>query len=385
MNSPLVKINTATSKEIATLYDIGQQRAGDIVSYREVHGPFHGPEDLAKVEGITPKLAVTLAPHIDWQVSPETEQPKKRDWVSTLFWSTIFLSTTLYVVLYVLMIATALTSPVVRTNFVTGAGAWLKILMAVSGAAILICFAVFAAIRASVALTSDKIQARKSSRRGLLTMAGALGLGLVFFFGMIIYFGFYSRNAWTTLQEAASEWTFIIGLISFVFLFLFTVPQLTVWWRPDLVSNLWLSRIFDTAIGLLGLVLVLSLRANTEFLPLWLLVLISLAGVLLVAMALDAIRHGESFFHASLDFIDSGVLARQEETADAWKTRPNERSPEYEQQRELNGILEAIHRLSLVNAFGRVVIFGVGVWLVQTAIEAIIELYVQGLWKSLFE
>ena len=102
-------------------------------------------------------------------------------------------------------------------------------------------------------------------------------------------------------------------------------------------------------------------------------------------MALDAIRHGESFFLASLDFIDLGVLARQEKTTNAWKTRPYERSPEYEQQREFNGVLKALHRSSPVKAFGRVVIFGVGIWLVQTAIEAIIELYVQGLWKSLFQ
>lgn len=50
--APLIDINTAPAKELETLPGIGPKRAADIVAYREEHGPFRIPEDIAKVSGI---------------------------------------------------------------------------------------------------------------------------------------------------------------------------------------------------------------------------------------------------------------------------------------------------------------------------------------------
>ncbi len=50
-----ININTATTKEIESLPSIGKIKAREIVSYRELHGPFHNPEDLKKVSGIGSK------------------------------------------------------------------------------------------------------------------------------------------------------------------------------------------------------------------------------------------------------------------------------------------------------------------------------------------
>lgn len=379
MNSPLVKINTASPEEIATLYDVGLHRAEDIVSYRTAHGPLHGPEDLAKVEGITLKLATTLAPHIDWEGPSKPEQPKQRDWVGALHWATIFLITTLSV----LMIGLSLTSLTVRTNLTTGSGAWLKILMIILGTTILICFAVYAATRVGVELTSNKKHARKLSRGGLLSMAVVLSLSVVLCVGTIIYSQFYSLSGWTTFRATSSAWTLVIGLISFVFLFLFMVPQLIVWRRPSLASNPWLSGVFDVTIGLFGVVLLLIIILSREFLPLWLLLLSVVAGVMVVLIAVVSIRRGESFLHASLDFVDPGALARQKNTVDAWRRWLNVRLPDPVQQRELKDALEDIYRPSPVQTFARVLILNVGGWVVVAAIGAIIELYIQDWWRSL--
>ena len=60
----LVNINTATVEELQTLRGIGEQKAGDIVHYREENGPFSRVEDLLKVSGIGPKTIEDLRPFI---------------------------------------------------------------------------------------------------------------------------------------------------------------------------------------------------------------------------------------------------------------------------------------------------------------------------------
>lgn len=48
-----VNINTATAEELsALLVGIGDKKAEEIVQYRDQHGAFQKPEDLANVKGI---------------------------------------------------------------------------------------------------------------------------------------------------------------------------------------------------------------------------------------------------------------------------------------------------------------------------------------------
>lgn len=48
----IININTADVAELAELSGVGQSKAEAIVAYRESHGPFQAPEDLANVKGI---------------------------------------------------------------------------------------------------------------------------------------------------------------------------------------------------------------------------------------------------------------------------------------------------------------------------------------------
>lgn len=66
-----VNINKCTRKELTALRGVGSTLANRIITFREKNGPYYGPEDLAKVEGISLKLATGLAPKIDWTIDSE--------------------------------------------------------------------------------------------------------------------------------------------------------------------------------------------------------------------------------------------------------------------------------------------------------------------------
>ena len=55
-----VNINTASAEELQTLYGIGEQKASDILEYRQQNGPFLRVEDLLKVNGIGSKTLEDL-------------------------------------------------------------------------------------------------------------------------------------------------------------------------------------------------------------------------------------------------------------------------------------------------------------------------------------
>lgn len=51
-----VDINSATAAQLEHINGIGPAKAQAIVDYRTKHGPFQQVDDLAKVDGIGPKL-----------------------------------------------------------------------------------------------------------------------------------------------------------------------------------------------------------------------------------------------------------------------------------------------------------------------------------------
>jgi competence ComEA-like helix-hairpin-helix protein len=379
MNSPHIKINTASPDEIAALRGISLRLAKRIVAYRDAHGPFHGPEYLAKVEGISGNLVKTLAYQIDWEVPLQPEPLQERRWLDAFYWGVILL----VLLLSVLSIVVALLSPIARNTLVTGPGYWLKIFATSLGTIILFAFAIFASTRIGVFVTREKEQARRFSRFGLKAMAIALICGLFFVSSVVAYIQIYSDNGWLPLANKQNGWILPVGLISFITLYFLMIPQLVVLLKPELAANRWISSIFDISIGISGLMLIAII--STNIFPFWLLLLCSLAGLFVVIIATVSIRRGESFFQASLDFIDPRVLTRKQMSTDNWRTWLNANAPGSERQKALRDALNEIYRPSPTQTFLRVFVLGIGGWLVLTAISAIIELYVQNWWEGLFK
>ena len=50
----VIDINTADCYDLQRLPGIGEKRAGDIVAWREEHGPFQSVDELANISGIGP-------------------------------------------------------------------------------------------------------------------------------------------------------------------------------------------------------------------------------------------------------------------------------------------------------------------------------------------
>lgn len=59
-----ININTAPIEDLVRLPGIGEVRAGHIVDFRELHGPFQTKEDIMQVSGIGPKTYEKLAEYI---------------------------------------------------------------------------------------------------------------------------------------------------------------------------------------------------------------------------------------------------------------------------------------------------------------------------------
>lgn len=377
-----VKINSASPEEVAMLHGIGERRAKLIVAYKKANGFFTSPDDLARVKGITLNLAISLAPHIDWEQPIEPEEPNKKDWISAFYWSIICLIISLSILQIALII---FTSSNLNNYTESDPETKLKVAISICGIATLFCFLIFAITRTSVAIISSKARTRRVSRFGLIWLALSLGFGFLIILGAIVYYQFYSPYGWTEIKGSQSRVIFVGGLVCFAFLLLFVVPQLIAWRRPDLITKRWLSGIFDFGIMAFGLLLILGFRSNILNIPLWLLILISITGGIVVIISFISIRRGETFFCASLDFIDPRIIAKHNTTIDDWRMWINSHLPDPEEQKALKKALDIIYQTSPTQTLLQFLVLSIGGWLVLTALDAIVQLYVQQWWTSLFK
>ena len=60
----VININTADAYDLQRLPGIGEKRAGDIVAYREEHGPFSSVDGLTEVSGIGPGILEGLREYV---------------------------------------------------------------------------------------------------------------------------------------------------------------------------------------------------------------------------------------------------------------------------------------------------------------------------------
>jgi len=74
----VLDINQASAADFATLPGIGPKLAGQIVAYREKHGPFRRVEDLLAIRGIGAKKWKAIRPHLRVGTAPSKAAESSR-------------------------------------------------------------------------------------------------------------------------------------------------------------------------------------------------------------------------------------------------------------------------------------------------------------------
>lgn len=366
-----VSINSATADEIATLYDISTRRAAAIVTYRQAHGPFHGPTDLAQVPDISSRLAFFLTPHIDWRLPDEPMPEKKRSWSEAFIWIVVLLCLLSATMLLVVLVILALRQGMAVEPY--------RLVAGFCGIGALVGFVFFAALRLGVALTRNRDRAHWLARGALGVMALTLFVGVPILLIGGIYWWFVSGGAAGFRADQLLSPT-VVGVVALCLLYLLITPQLIVWWRPQLADARWLAAIFDSAFLLGGLLLTLGVRVQIGGWSPWFLLLAALAGVMLITVAIVALRRGDSFFLASLDMFHPQRRTQRIDTLDRWRYWLNTYLPLPANQRDVQTLLNDIYRPQT----GRLVLLGaLGWWLLGTAVGAIVQFHIQGWWQLL--
>lgn len=107
-------------------------------------------------------------------------------------------------------------------------------------------------------------------------------------------------------------------------------------------------------------------------------------GVIII-VAILSVRRGESFFHTSLDFMDVREHDREVKDKDQWGAWVNNHLPDPKEQRLLQSALNNMNRASSGQNILLTLVIGAGWWLLETAVGAIVEYYVQGNWVNWFK
>lgn len=307
--------------------------------------------------------------------TPAVEVPKKRAWSDVFFWLIIFLC----LVMALLIIGLTIIDPAIRarTSLWTQSTIWLT----ASGAVMLVCLALFSVGRIGAALTTIPARARQFSRLALRL----IGLGIISGFvlvvvgSMTLYQQYVSFGTVNQNQVVNLAWVGGLTLI----LSLLLGPQLIVSSLPRAANSPTLRRIFDTGVALLGLILAVLVRFSVNILPAWLLVLIGAAALIILIIAVVGIWRGDSFFQASLDFLDPVPVLRRP-TSQAWIAWVDKYLPDPEDQQTLKRVLQEMNPPSHIRALMNFIFVGLGLWLLQQVAGAIIEMYVQDRLRNLF-
>jgi len=371
MTGPFIPINTATAEEIAELHDVGPVLAERIVSFREAHGPFKGPEDLGQVDGITQELAIVLSPYIDWLVPVAPALPKKRLWhiamlyllgAAVLMWAIYFKSLPLL-------------GPSLQG---CQAGSPRYCVWVWIAASALVCLAflfLMITIGAGYALAVNRMQATRLRKALLPCYVLALLAAVSFVLASAVFLQFCVNHGWATLIEDPRGLT-VIGM--FVVLPFFAGPLLLTWWQPTLFYNAWLSRFFDAWLVIVGPLMIWAIWVNRVIFPIWILAFFSIVGLYAAWRGMTVIRGGRSFFQGMARMLlDPASLARLGVDTARWQAWINARLPNPEDQKALQRALSETYPPSRARAIVALIVIGAGGWLLATSLSAIVEWVIQ--------
>ncbi|MCL4872371.1 MAG: helix-hairpin-helix domain-containing protein [Anaerolineae bacterium] len=388
MVDSLVKINSCSISELTALYKIGPELAERITNYRDSTGYFTGPEDLSKVEGISMRLAMTLSPHIDWQIPNELTSQLPED--SDLRLDRLHLLALMLLCLVGIMASlTSLNSEILpslnqlQAEFQSGGSPTLnKVLTTISGSVIYISGIVVSLALIINIITNGRFRKVLFRMAGLclsLTILSMLVAGI----GNTLYYLFSGPDGIYRLSKDGSTLMDLSYSIAGIF---FVIPIVFAIWKPYLIDNRWLAQLFDISPILVGIgtgLLILSNRNEEGF---WFGFVLLPMGAFFILFGIRALVTGRSLFQEVVASIASNLdrMFRKENNNSNWHAWINARLPNPDDQIALQHTLNNIYKPSITRTLFNLFVIAIGSWLVLTVLGAIIEWIVQGWLERIF-
>jgi hypothetical protein len=368
----MVSINTDPAERIAELYGIGAELSERIVAHREDAGPFRDPEELARVDGVSLELAITLAPHIDWDVPTIPEWPKERNWIAGLLLA-------LCSGFFAWLILTGLLPRLLSGWDALGGGTpsdWFRTWLVTSGSIWAILCTVAMALYAAAAIGTSRARVRRLKRFTIVVVCVSLLIAISYVLGILVLIGFENSSHGTSLSSTSVP--ALLPSVMLILLALLAGPLFLVMWRPELRLNAGLERAFDIAFSIAGPVVAWSYWSVRGILPIWLFAPVGgLGGLLTIAVGVFMLRTGTSVFQSMANWLVEATELQSTLQRRRWLSWLNARMPDPEQQRALKVALDEVYPRSRWRTFVGVVVIGVGGWLVVTAVTAIVEWIIQ--------
>lgn len=369
--SPLVRINLAPVEAISTLHGIGPELAERIVKYRDGHGLFGGPEDLARVEGVGLSLATTLSLHIDWQQTTPSVLLKDRNWfivsvaVATSAAGAWMLNERVLPGLVWSLDQHALGEPSAKVGILIG-GSMLALFLCCLSSLFLICLG---------SLTRSRQKEQRLVRLSVYMGCGMIMALLLVGLGNVAKFQFYSEIGWQAYLDDMPRVTGTVGGIISAFFF---VPLGLILWRPQLIYKPGLSRLVDVWFVVVAPFMAWSIWVYRSLLTWWVLSLAALLGILFCYFGIKMIRGGQSLLVQYAKLLGVFDSERRRLQKAPWLAWLNARMPDPEDQKSLKEALEKAYPPSKMRTVAASVVIVAGGWLLVTTIGAVLGWVVQG-------
>lgn len=369
-----IKINVEPADQIATLYDIGVNLAERIVKHRENYGFFYGPEDLAKVDGIGLELSIMLSPLIDWQIPSIYQKEIKRDWLYGVIYLILFIVlarlTYSRVCNFFVFLRYKLASPYFR--------GWIWIEMSI------ILSQFFASLASAmgilIALSRNFSHVQRLSRVAtyfvFLFFLGAVSSGSAH----IAYYQVSPPAGWSSLLNNFSSISIVIFFSVSIINYM---PIILTLWFPKIGYNPKVAKLFDISTLMLSPAFAWAIWSVRELLPVWAFIFLLFLGGVSIEIGIKSLQSSTSYYVSITRLLQIPEAVYRRVEVSRWLKWVNERLPDPDDQKALKQSLDEAYPPSRIKTTVNLVIIGVGSWLVITALEAIIEFFIQ-IWLANF-
>jgi hypothetical protein len=237
----LVKINIDPIETLKNLYNVGDTVAARIVEYRQQYGFLKGPDDLTKIDGISPRLAIFLSPHIDWRIPQKHTIDRPVHWqIITLWWLCEFVVFAWFSVGEILPIwRSALEQVLLRENL----QAFIRFFIASSVFGSVFLWCVISVLLAIIAGLTNRKLASIVQKAILTTSFLSIIAILAVFVGNVVY-----ASVFPSPELSSPDQGQLVGILAYSLIFLWAFLFLITVRQPRGIPIGVISRIFEVSL-----------------------------------------------------------------------------------------------------------------------------------------